>query len=201
MLVDRLHHGLLLGRDPLRMRQLESLVQAVNGIDQDRTIDEVRWESGGFAGARLLVVQIVPRKGILRHVVPEQHSFAEILTADVRIEVLPLRLGRILWRPVGIERRVTHGAGHSNDVRRLHAACIFDVFVDGPFLCVEVLVLEELQPDHTAGESKKVRIPSQRSVLHPVNPEPVLVRFIGGHTVGVVDESNLFPSLDTRNGM
>ena len=41
MLVDRLHHDLLLWSDPLRTRQLEAIVQAVDRVDQDRVIDEV----------------------------------------------------------------------------------------------------------------------------------------------------------------
>ena len=201
VLVDRLQHDLLLGRDSVRMTQLESIVQAVNRVDQDRVVDEVRRETGGFARARGLVVQVLPGEGVLRHVEAEQHPFAEVLAADVRIQVFPLRLGRVFRRPVGVKGRVAQGAGHPDAVRRLHAARIIEVLVDGPFLGVEVLVLEELQADNSTGEAEDVRVPGERAVLHPVNPEAVLVWLLGGHAIGIVDEPDLFPPLGTRHGV
>ena len=39
------------------------------------------------------IVQVLPGEGVLRHVEAEQHPLAEVLAADVRGQVFPLRLG------------------------------------------------------------------------------------------------------------
>ena len=111
VLVDRLQHDLLLGRDPVRMTQLESIGRSGGG-----TIELIRigllMKSAGkrvvSARARGLVVQVLPGEGVLRHVETEQHPFAKVLTADVRIQVFPLRLGRVYRRPVGVKGRSGH---------------------------------------------------------------------------------------------
>jgi hypothetical protein len=71
------------------MRELESIVQVVNRVDQIGPLMKTDWNRVVFACARRLFGQVLPREGAFRHVVTEQHSFAEVLTADVRIQVFP----------------------------------------------------------------------------------------------------------------
>ena len=51
-------------RDLLRHGELQTFPEAVNGVDKNWTIDEVAGETRCFAGAWLLVVQILESKRI-----------------------------------------------------------------------------------------------------------------------------------------
>ena len=50
--------------DLLRHGELQTFPETINGVDDNRTIDEVARETGGFAGARLLVIQILVNERI-----------------------------------------------------------------------------------------------------------------------------------------
>ena len=70
------------------------------------------------------------------------------------------------------------------------AAGILEILRQRPLLSVELLVDEQLQPDDAAGIAKRIRVPGERTFLHAIEHEAVLVGFVGGHGVRIIDDAD-----------
>src|SRR5262245_38829341 len=135
-------------------------------MDVNRPVNEVVREPRGFARARLLDCEVLIYEGVARHFGAEQVSFSIELVADVRDDVLPLRLVYVGRGTTGVEADVTKRACHAHVVGRFDAAGILEILRQRPLLSVELLVDERLQPDDAAGIAKRIRVPGERTFLH-----------------------------------
>src|SRR5258708_5328288 len=127
MPIHRFDEFALGGGDLFDMRELKSIGQPVNRIYHYRPVDEVVREPRGLAGARLLNCQVLIDEGVMRHFGTEEVSFPEILVADVRNNVVLLRLVDIGRRAGRIEADVTEGAGHADIEGRFNTGRILEI--------------------------------------------------------------------------
>src|SRR5258708_3418195 len=109
------------------MRELKSIGQPVNRIYYDRPVDEVVRDPRCLAGAWLLNCEVLIDEGVMRHFGAEEVSFPEILVADVRNNIAPLRLVDTGRRAGRIEADVTEGAGHADIVGRFNTCRILEI--------------------------------------------------------------------------
>src|SRR4029077_17346319 len=93
--------------ESLGFGELQSLPEVVDRVDDHRVVDEVGRVAGGLAGTRILMVQVLEDEAVRwRTQAADHHAFTEVLIADVRDNVLPLRVGRIFRRLSGVEADV-----------------------------------------------------------------------------------------------
>ena len=142
MLIHRFDEFALGRGDLFGMREFKPIEQPVNRMHHDRPVNEVVREPRRLAGARLLDRQVLIYEGVMRHFGAEQVSFPVVLVADVRDDIVPLRLVDISRRAGRVEAGVTKRAGHADVVGGLDAGRILEILRQRPLLGVELLVGE-----------------------------------------------------------
>jgi hypothetical protein len=113
-------------------------------MDHHRPVDEVVREPQRFTGAWLLRSEVLVYERVTRRVGAEHDSLPEVLVADVRDDVIPLRLVDIGRGAGRLEADVTKRAGHPDVVGRFDLGRILNVLCQRPLLGVELLVGEQL---------------------------------------------------------
>src|ERR1035437_3624744 len=167
-----------------RFRYGEPRTEQEDRVDGIGVVDIVRRDAGGVRSSGRLVLEHLPKETSLFYEVGEHAALADVLVADLRGQIVPVRIRRICRRLAGIKRNVAGAAGDADTVGADQVAaygvilvCVIAVAI--PFLgrrALEIRVLKQTEPHDPGGVTIDFRIDGGRLGLDRlIDPEAMLV--------------------------